>query len=111
MSKMPKMPKVENLKNAEDSLAAGHRGGQLDRKRNFGKTNIEYRIRNVECRRKRPFEILRFDILLCCGSLFRPGEVSYKKTEQKGPQPSNNAMLKKPVLQHFITPILQRSFP
>jgi hypothetical protein len=41
MSKMPKMPKVENLKNAEDSLAAGHRGGQLDRKRNFGKTNIE----------------------------------------------------------------------
>jgi hypothetical protein len=49
---------------------------------------------NIECRRKvfvyfakkrlsqtkRPFEILRFDILLFCGSLFRPGEVSYKNT-------------------------------
>jgi hypothetical protein len=28
---------------------------------------------------KPPFEILRFDILLFFGSLFRPGEVSYKR--------------------------------
>jgi hypothetical protein len=38
---------------------------------------------NVECRRKEPFEILRFDILLFCGSLFRQGEVSYKEAEER----------------------------
>jgi hypothetical protein len=31
--------------------------------------------------KEKPFEILRFDILLFCGSLFRTGEVSYKETE------------------------------
>jgi len=31
----------------------------------------------VEGRRKKPFEILRFDILLFFGSLFCPSEVSY----------------------------------
>jgi hypothetical protein len=41
--------------------------------------NIEYRIMNVEYRRKQPFEILRFDILLFCGSLFRPGEVPHRQ--------------------------------
>jgi len=41
----------------------------------------EYRIMNVECRREKPFKILRFDILLFCGLLFRPGEVSYKRME------------------------------
>jgi hypothetical protein len=35
---------------------------------------------NIECRRKEHFEILRFDILLFCGSQFLPGEVSYKNT-------------------------------
>jgi hypothetical protein len=75
------MRKVE-IKNAEDSLAAGRRGGQFDRTGNLKETNIEYRIMNIECRRKPPFEILRFDILLFCGSLSRPGEVSYKKTEE-----------------------------
>jgi hypothetical protein len=34
--------------------------------------------KNIAYRRKEPFEILRFDILLFCGSLFRPGEASYK---------------------------------
>jgi len=28
--------------------------------------------------KEKPFEILRFDILLFCGSLFRLDEVSYK---------------------------------
>jgi len=36
---------------------------------------------NVEV--KKPFEILRFDILLLCGSLFWFDEVSYKKTAVK----------------------------
>jgi hypothetical protein len=66
------------MENTEDSLAAGRPGGHFDRTVNFKKTNIEYRILNNECRRKPPFEILRFDILLFCGSLSRPGEVSYK---------------------------------
>jgi hypothetical protein len=33
------------------SAAAGPKSGQLNRKRNFEKANIEYRIMNVECRR------------------------------------------------------------
>jgi hypothetical protein len=34
------------------SSAAGLKSGQSDRKRNFEKANIEYRIMNIECRRK-----------------------------------------------------------
>jgi hypothetical protein len=54
----------------EDSLAADRRGGQFDRRGNFKR---EYRMS-----KEKPFGILRFDILLFCGSLFRTGEVSYK---------------------------------
>jgi hypothetical protein len=32
------------------STAAGQKNGQSDRKRNFEKANIEYRIMNIECR-------------------------------------------------------------
>jgi hypothetical protein len=70
----------ERIQNTEDSLAADRWGGQFDRRGNFKR---EYRISNNECRmsKEKPFEILRFDILLFCGSLFRTGEVSYKNTE------------------------------
>jgi hypothetical protein len=50
--------------NTEDSLAAGRWGSQFDRTGNFKR---EYRTRNVECRSEKPFELLRFDILLFCG--------------------------------------------
>jgi hypothetical protein len=47
----------------------------------------EYRISNNECRMSKEgnhtFEILRFDILLFCGSLFRAGEVSYKEDQKE----------------------------
>jgi hypothetical protein len=35
--------------------------------------NIEYRMMNVECRNEKPFDILRFDILLFCGLPARGG--------------------------------------
>jgi hypothetical protein len=69
------------------SPAACQKNGRSDRKRNFKKANIEYRIMNIECRRKefyrlqkiqkieRSDSILRnslFDILRFCGSLFSP---------------------------------------
>jgi len=34
------------------SAAAGLKSGKFNRKRNFKKANIEYRIMNIECRRK-----------------------------------------------------------
>jgi len=34
------------------SGAAGQKNGQFNRKRNFKKENVEYRIMNIECRRK-----------------------------------------------------------
>jgi hypothetical protein len=57
------------------SPAAGLKNGQFNRKINFEKANIEYRIMNVECRRdvfylfkqrlsaaKPSFDILRFAV-------------------------------------------------
>jgi hypothetical protein len=69
-------------KKTEYGLAAGWCGGQFDRTGNFKR---EYRISNNECRmsKAKPFEILRFDILLFCGSLFWLDEVSYKKSEYR----------------------------
>jgi hypothetical protein len=52
---------------------------------------------NVECRRKEPFEILRFDILLFCGWLFRQGEVSYKEQGKRRKAESSMLNVKKPV--------------
>jgi hypothetical protein len=77
-------------KNTIDSLAADRRGGHFDRTGNFKIkriSNNEYRMskegiclfyKKRLSQTKRPFEILRFDILLFCGSLFRPGEISNK---------------------------------
>jgi hypothetical protein len=39
------------------SAAVGLKSGQFDQKRNFGKTNVEYRIPNVEYRRNVFFRI------------------------------------------------------
>jgi len=42
---------IRNSMKFHTSGAAGQKNGQSDRKRNFEKANIEYRIMNVECRR------------------------------------------------------------
>jgi len=73
--KIESIPHAFNFLKFHKSAASGQKNGQSDRKRNFEKANIEYRIMNIECRSKvfclfkkrlsvaiPHFDILRFDI-------------------------------------------------